>query len=235
MLSIFHSILLQLPLQTQFPSLVEKMSSFSFSRLLFGSSPNRSGANQPVQILTFRPSPTDKNTTLVECAGGYGDTTILYSITTSMSSKPHINVSRVGTANSYLPQPVAIGSATFHTFSSSIDLSVQGQNMPMKSSHSSLSGAYSLTCPSIGKLQWGGSGVSSTLELVDTSRGCKLARYKKLGSDFLEAGSSMVLEVLVPCTDFVLDLIVVSALAAKKAKSGESEAALEVAQALVGA
>ena len=111
--------------------------------------------------------------------------------------------------------------------------------MSMKSSPSSLSSGYSFTCPSIGKLKWGdasSSGLSSALELVDTSKGCKLARYKKSGGGFMGAGgSTMTLEILVPCNDFFLDMVVVSALAAKKAKAGDSEAGLEIAQALVGA
>lgn len=104
----------------------------------------------------------------------------------------------------------------------------------MKSS--SLSSSYNFMYPPTGKMKWKSNFMGTALELFD-SAGLKLARYKfKFSST-----SGKRLEILVPCADSFLDLIVLSGMAATvkereklKAVSGASEASGAVAGVVAG-
>jgi hypothetical protein len=82
--------------------------------------------SQVSQVLTFRPSPDDQKVTLIQREGYHRDTTPLYSITTSKIQKLNIQISQVGAASKGLQQ-IVIGDASFHSLSSTIDLSLHGQ------------------------------------------------------------------------------------------------------------
>ena len=68
------------------------------------------------------------------------------------------------------------------------------------------------------------------MELSDANR-TRLARYK---AGLPVVGGGKRLEVLLPCDDFVLDLIVVSGMTAARINKLTDEAVSEVVQALVG-
>lgn len=185
-------------------------------------------ATHPPQVLVFIKSPNDPKTTLISVTDELGRMVPLYSSTASKSSKPNVQISRlpaVGISN--LQHPVPIGSGTIRSLASTIDMMLRGQDIKMKQNQLSMSG-HSFECPSVGKFAWGtrGLGSSKTLELSD-SNGTKLAK--------LEPG--LKLEVLVPCNDFILDMIVASGMvvAFKKGKDDkEGEVASEIIQAVAG-
>ena len=182
--------------------------------------------SQAVQVLTFRPSPDDHKVTLIQQEGHHGGATPLYASRTSKFSKPHIQISRVVAANTGLQQ-TAIGNATFHSLSSAIDLSLHGQYIKMKPGN--LSSSINFTYPPTGKMKWKSNFMGTALELFD-SAGQKLARLKL---KFSGSGGKR-LELLVPCADFFLDLIVLSGMAAVAKKHSDAKVASEVSSAVAG-
>ncbi|KAK2754017.1 hypothetical protein FQN54_007186 [Arachnomyces sp. PD_36] len=223
------------------------------TKLLLGTSSSSSGhqnsysPSQYTHILTFRPSPQQKDTTLVERLDPHTGTKSPIFTCSSKSSKPQIQVSRILT-NPHTRQQTTVlaGTATFHTFSSTVDIALppQNQHFPMKSSQMSISSAYGFTCPTMGKFKWGegssGSGFSSSFELQDCGTGQTVARYGKDKSAGGGSGWSAMMsgnkrmEIMVPCGDFFLDVAVLTVLVAAKLKSGDNEVAGEVISAVVG-
>ncbi|KIX06272.1 uncharacterized protein Z518_04247 [Rhinocladiella mackenziei CBS 650.93] len=170
--------------------------------------------------LTFQPSQFDPNTMIVQRMVN-GATIPSYSIT---KSKNTLTFSRIDAGNTMI-QPPSIGSATIHSLSSNVDISLFGHHISMKCSQ--LSGNYTLTCPPMRKLKWENSMSGSTLKLIDTSSGSQLVKLKK-----------DTLQVFVPCDDFLLDLIVISGTVAgqeqKKINNAAANAAGDVISAVVG-
>lgn len=175
----------------------------------------------PPQTLTFQQSPIQPASSMLVRTRP-GQPTPIFSVTGSDKS---IAVSRLPVAHiASLTHSVPIASITFHSFTStSTDIIFHGQHFKLKPDM--ITGtSYNFTTPQIGKFKWSsGLSLSGSMVLKDP-RGVKLAKLKP--------GKS--LEVLVPCDDFILDLIVVSGLAAQKKQHKDAESASQVAD-VVGA
>lgn len=191
------------------------MSVFSISQFF----PNQLSNNvSQIQTLHVRPSANQSGAKLIEREGPYGQRTLLYTMITSKSSKPNIQLSRV--SPDALSQTV-IGEAIFHLTSCSVDLSLHGRPISMKES---LSGNRSFTWPPVGKLKWAKNSMGTALELIDGT-GFKMARCK----------DKKKIEVLIQCDDYLLDAIVLSGMAASRAQDdGAVDAVMEVVGSLVG-
>lgn len=85
----------------------------------------------------------------------------------------------------------------------------------------------------MGTLKWSPSQLTCNgLELID-SAGRKVAKFKSSGiSGF---GGTKELEILVPCDELLVDLIVLSGMAIRALRKGENEAAAEIIGAAVTA
>jgi hypothetical protein len=194
------------------------------SRLFSTSSSNPQGAMPPSRVLSLRPSPKDANLTVIHPAGYPADAPPLYSLVTSKTTKPNVLFFRGD------PDPSSrIGDARFHSLSSTTDMSLRGQPVRMKMSQ--LSGNFTIECPPMGKLKWHVNQLTgSSLELRDSSGG-RLAQLKSAG---FPGSGQRKLEILVPCDDFFVDLVLLSGMAAKILTKGVMDAASEVAQAVAG-
>jgi hypothetical protein len=162
--------------------------------------------NQTHQILTFRPS-YQADSTIIDRTSPSGAIFPLFSFTKSKKSKPNVTVYRIGAGNSSVPQTF-IGDASVHSTSSCVKMTLHGQPIKMKTSE--LSGSSYKFENSMGKFKWKSDSIASgALALLDAS-GMKLARYTP----------GERLEILVPCDDTFLDLVILSGLgaAAMKAK-----------------
>ena len=206
------------------------MTGLSLSRFFSSSSSDWTAgynSNQVSQVLTFRPSPDDQNVTLIQREGHHRDTTPLYTITTSKTINPNIRISRVVAISTDLQKNV-IGGASLHSLSSTIDLYLHGQSIKMKPS--SLSGSYNFIYPPTGKMKWKYNLMGTALELFDSRADQKLARYKLKFS----GNGGKRLEVLVPCDNFFLDLIVLSGMAAAVKEHENLKVIAETSQAVAG-
>ncbi|KAH6876375.1 hypothetical protein B0T10DRAFT_497909 [Thelonectria olida] len=176
------------------------------------------------QTLLIRPSSQNPDFLFVHPDGIPIEAPPMYTIQVNKYQKPHVTVSR-----GYMSQESIIGYVTMHTFSSTTDISVRGQSMPMK--ESSLSGYYTLNLPTMGKFKWKPNPFTmSSPELVD-SMDQKLA---KLSSVSLTAIGQKKLEIMVPVADYFLDFIVVTAYAVRMSLKANKEIASEVGQAVAG-
>lgn len=182
--------------------------------------------SQVPQVLTFRPSPDGQKVTLIQ-REGYNDTTPLYTLTTSKTTKLNFQLCRVVATSTGLQQTV-VGSASFYGLSSSVELNLHGQCIKMKPG--TLSGNQKFTYPPTGEMKWKSSFVGSTYELFDSSADRKLARYKL---KFSGSGGKR-LELLVPCDDYFLDLIVLSGVAAAAKDQQSAIDASKIASAVSG-
>ncbi|KAH8684125.1 hypothetical protein BGZ61DRAFT_455659 [Ilyonectria robusta] len=177
------------------------------------------------QVFLLRKSPNDPKLLVIHPDGYPMSAPPLYSVRVT-SKKPNVTLSR-----GYMSPENIIGYATVHAFSSTNELSLRGQPMSMK--QSMFGDKYSFTVPHMGNFKWKPSMFSGSHELYDGS-GQKLA---KLGSGGLFS-SEKKLELMVPGDDFFMDLVVLTAIAAKEiTKLGEKvgEAGAEVAGAVVAA
>ncbi|QSS51852.1 hypothetical protein I7I53_07290 [Histoplasma capsulatum var. duboisii H88] len=130
--------------------------------------------------------------------------------------------------NNYL-----VGTATFHTFSSKIDIGLSTNHTIIMKRPDPLSTTRrfeSLT--PLGTLEWKSDGgpfgslVSSNLKLVD-ARGRTVARYQKRSSSL--SRESDVITLLVPELDGFLDIVVITCMATIEYRRVEDEAIEEVA------
>ncbi|KAF7543638.1 hypothetical protein G7Z17_g10581 [Cylindrodendrum hubeiense] len=177
------------------------------------------------QVFKIRKSSNDSKLFLVRPAGSSKHAPPLYSIAFK-SKKPNLLVYR---GHTNLQNPV--GYATFHTFSSTIDMSLGGHHIPLK--ESTFATKHSFQVPNMGRFQWKYSLLSGSHQLYDAS-GQKIA---KLSSVTLSLRGERKLELMVQCNGFFMDLVVMSAMATEHAsgKAAEaSEASAEVVSAVVG-
>ena len=131
-----------------------------------------------------------------------------------------------------LPDPsVALGDASFHCFTSTSDLRIRGQSIRLKMSE--LTGDFSMTCPPMGKLKWKVNKLTGSPRVLCGSFGDRLAEIKSTGK--FGIGEHKLLEILVPCDEFFVELVVLSAMAAKALSRVENEAAVGVIEAIGGA
>lgn len=199
------------------------MDNVFFSHASRGSSNQQSSTSHRVFVL--RPSPKDEHVTAIYPAGWIPDSPPLYSVVTSQNSSPNILLFRGGpiTQNSR-----AIGDAKFSLMSSKMALSLNGQSMRMVTSQ--MSGDLTLESPA-GKFKWEVNHLKDGLvELFDGSL-FKLARLKIGG---LYRNAEETLEILCPCNDYMLDLVLLSGMVAKAQTETMEETALEVFRGIIG-
>jgi hypothetical protein len=121
------------------------------------------------------------------------------------------------------PDPKStVGDAHFHSHSSTTDLMLHGQPMRMKMNQ--ITGTFTIRHPIMGDLKWKAHDLTgSSLELRDGG-GRKLARLKSGG--LRKSGKKF--EILVPCQDSFVELVLLSGMAAKAVKKATDEALAEV-------
>ncbi|KAF2423716.1 hypothetical protein EJ08DRAFT_639709 [Tothia fuscella] len=182
-------------------------------------------SSPPIYTYAVVPSPADANATII-CPSGYPPySDVSYSIIASPNKKPNITVFRGDPAARQL-----IGHATFHSLSSTTDLTLNGQSLRMKQSQ--LSGtSYSIHCTQFGNLKWKSSEWGgSALGLYD-SAGTKLAQLKSTGAF---GSKEKKLEILVPCDGFLVDLVVISAMGLLSLKKKVDKNAAKLIEAVAG-
>jgi hypothetical protein len=185
------------------------------SRLFSNISSKPQSAVPPSHILSLRTSPKDPNLTIIHPAGYPSDAPPLRSVVGTPAAKPNVVIFR---GEPHVSSN--IGQASFHSISSTIDLSLHGQSICMKMSQ--LSGNFSLEYPPRTKLTWSvNKFTGSGLGLCDSS-GYKLAELNSSGL------GGKKLEILVSCDEFFFDLVLLSAMAAKVLIKVMMDAALEV-------
>ncbi|KAF2494367.1 hypothetical protein BU16DRAFT_562027 [Lophium mytilinum] len=199
------------------------------SRLFSSISSIQPPNNPPSRNFSVRTSPKDANVTFVHHVGDPIEAPPLYSIVTLEGLKQSLLVYRG------IPHPhprSMIGNANFHSFPSTTDLNLRGEPIPMKMNQ--LSGNLSLEHYPFGKLRWKwkldrytGTGLELT-----TASGSKLAQLKSAGIHRLREKR---LEVLVVCDERFVELVVLSAMAAKTISKAQVEVGSEVAGAAAGA
>ncbi|KAF9895141.1 hypothetical protein FE257_000043 [Aspergillus nanangensis] len=172
---------------------------------------------------------TDRKTTILRPVGQPDSAPPAFSIETHSMSKPNVIAFR-GPPHSSAP----IGDARFHSFSSSVDVTVRGQPVHMKMSQ--LSGSFSIESPRGQKMKWHLSQSTGSSWTLRDASGANLAQLKSHGIPGL--GGEKRLDILVPCDEGLVELIVVTGLAAvtlhkqiKQAAEGGGDAV----SALVGA
>jgi hypothetical protein len=180
--------------------------------------------NNPPRVLHLRQSENNPNLTTVNPANDMKNASPLYSVIISEKAKPNVLI--------YRGDPDArniTGRANFHSMSSTADLALGGHQMSLKMSQTS--GNFSLGGAPFGKLKWKVNQLTGgSLELYDSS-GVKLALMKSTG--LLGMGVKKI-EILVPCNDLFVDLIVLSGMSAKAYKRAMDDAAAEVIDAIAG-
>ena len=167
------------------------------------------------QTITLRPSPKDKNLTLIHLAGHPIDAPPLYTV---IAASENVSVYR-----GHLAPVNLIGTAD------SSSMALRGQHLKMRMSQ--MSGNLSLEWPPTGTLKWKPDMLTgSSLDLSDNS-GRNLAEFK---STNMLKPSEKVIEIHVPGDEVFMALVVLSGLAAKAATRKNTEAASEIVQALAG-
>ncbi|KAL5358603.1 hypothetical protein BJX96DRAFT_173595 [Aspergillus floccosus] len=151
------------------------------------------------RVYTLRTSPADRHTTLLQPAGYPETSPPAFSVTVSKTTKPNVVIYR-GAAHASPP----IGDARFHTFSSTTDVTLRGEPVRMKQSQ--LSGSFAVETGRWGSFKWHLNQMTgSSLELKD-SAGRVMAVLKSRAGGFGERK----LEILVPCEERFVELIVVT-------------------------
>lgn len=133
--------------------------------------------------------------------------TVLYTVH-RQSSKPHMSFYRSYTSSNGLESAFLIGTASFHHFSSKIDVEVANVDIGMKK-EGLVSSTYSFYAGPQGDCwKWQRDGaLTSNLKLVD-SRGCTIARFNNASWSIKKQGTFDIFGMMDQ-----LDLIMVSGLA----------------------
>jgi hypothetical protein len=197
--------------------------------------------SQTTQLLTFRLSPFDSNATFIERTNYIPDlnqshahtqahattTTPLFSLVSQKSSK-EVHIYRVGASNHAI-QPTLIGSSRYSSLKSATEIHLAaGQSI--KVSSSGAGDGYKFTCAPFGRMKWK-SKMSGALVLQDENR-IQLARYEYSEGGIKGVGTAK-LEILVPADDYLLDVIVLTGVAAVKMQA-KDKTALKVVAEVVG-
>ncbi|GAB1211365.1 hypothetical protein ATERTT37_000478 [Aspergillus terreus] len=139
----------------------------------------------------------DRATTLLHPAGYPTTTPPAFSVTVNKTTKPNVLVYR-GMPHTSPP----IGDARFHSFSSTTDVALRGEAVRMK--QSKLSGSFTVETGRWGSFKWHlNQMTASSLEMRD-SEGRVIAVVRGI------AGGERRLEVLVPCQERFVELVVVT-------------------------
>lgn len=126
-----------------------------------------------------------------------------------------------------LDSGVSIANAHLHTFSSTVDLSLRGEPVSMKSQ---MSGSFTVTSSHKGQFKWKVNPLTGTCTLQDHV-GVKIAQLRSSG--FPDSGKKK-LNLLVPCNGFFLELILLSAMVVKVENNTISDALEEAGDAVFG-
>lgn len=172
--------------------------------------------SQVPQLFTFRPSPEDKNVTLIQ---GEGHNAPLYTVTISKPSRFNVRLSRVF-ATSIGLQQTNVGDASFDALSSTVyltlrdHLTLHDQCIEMKPStwldkQTFTYCARGQDAKEAKQMQWQSNFMGTKLKLFDISAKPKriYAQYKVKSS---RSGGS-TLELFDPCEDIFLYLVILSA------------------------
>ena len=159
------------------------------------------------------PSPQNANILVVHDVNISRDAAPLYSIVLSQSTKPNISLHK-----GQVDPRTTIGTATFHSFSYSTDMSLYGRSIPLKMNQ--LTGNFSLRGPPIGGMKWKYDDLTSRSLVMRDNLGNKLAKLKSIGFS-----GERQLEILVPCDEFLVELMMLSGIAAKMVSKKVNEAA----------
>lgn len=196
------------------------------SRLLSTLSSSQSEANPPTHAFLIRTSPRDSSLITLYAAGCPTDAPPVLFIQRTKATKGNLLLFKGLPGTS-----VALGDASFHYFTSTSDLRVRGQSIRLKKSE--LTGDLSMTCPPMGKLKWKVKKLTGSLMVLCGSNGDRLAEFKPTGK--FGFGDDMLLDILVPGDEFFVELVVLSAMAARALSRAENEAAVGVMDGLGGA
>ncbi|KAJ4355797.1 uncharacterized protein N0V89_003818 [Didymosphaeria variabile] len=165
--------------------------------------------------LTFI-GPDARNTIYIENAQGMR--TPIFAVTAAKHSKPSLSVYRIH-PNGH-QEPFFTSSTSSLTGTSTINLIDRYNLIKIKASWESLQLRREFPGP-IGKLSWFPSGSGSDQKLKDQN-GTVLAKFKtKIDSG---SGKEPRLEILVPCDDYLVDVIVATGLTVYKETVKEGEA-----------
>ena len=193
------------------------------SQLISGRSSSQSGATPSVLAFLIRSSSRDPGLTTLHAAGYPKDAPPVLSVQSTNESKINLLLFKGLPGTS-----LALGDTSSHHFTSTTDLRVRGQSIRLKKSE--LTGDFSMTCPPLGKLKWKVSKLTGSPMVLCGTVGDRLAEIKSTGK-FRFRGDKL-LEISVPCDEFFVELVVLSAIAAKALSKAENKAAVGVIDAL---
>ncbi len=160
------------------------------------------------------PDPHQLDITIIALAGPPGSPSLpLFNYQKSKKTKPNLLLSRTGTRRGPIVPATPVANGTFGgTLSTSVTINAHGETIKIKTNEFALTDSYEFQ-NAMGKFKWKGDSIAkNTMALTDGS-GMTLAR--------LTPGER--LEVLVPCDDRFLDLVVISGLAAAGIKSKDKK------------
>ncbi|KAF4976798.1 hypothetical protein FZEAL_6579 [Fusarium zealandicum] len=196
------------------------------NKFLYGPTDPRgtAGAGNGTQVFSVQPNPQDENTIFIIPAGQPKEAPPLYTIS-KRPSKPNFVVFR----GPPTPQNT-VATATMHMSSTTVDLSIYNQPMVVK--NSSLSGNWSLETPQMGTFKWKVSQLTGTGFELSDGGGRKLAKYGSAGITRL---MDKQLTVYVPCDEFFIVTMFLSAIACKELTKIIEEVVGEVVGGIAGA
>ncbi|KAK3190661.1 hypothetical protein K4F52_003352 [Lecanicillium sp. MT-2017a] len=182
-------------------------------------------ASTAVHTLEIRKSQADPaQLVFIHAAGAPENSDPLWSILNKKAGNPDILIYK----GSSHPHNV-FGDGSFSSFSGSAKLKMRG--VPIKVKASSLGEGYNVESQQLGKMKWKPNPMTGMgLQLHDSS-GTMIAKIKSSG---LGMGPKSLV-VYVQADEFLMDLIVFTAMAVKTIKKTEEEVASEVVQAVAGA
>lgn len=126
-----------------------------------------------------------------------------------------------------LDSGVSIANAHLHTFSSTVDLSLRGEPVSMKSQ---MSGSFTVISPHTGQFKWKVSPLTGTCTFQDHV-GVKIAQLRSSG--FPGSGKKK-LNLLVPCGGNLVELILLSVMVVRVENNTISDALEEAGGAVFG-
>ncbi len=188
----------------------------------FGGSKTTSSAVHTLEIRKSQADPAQL--AFIHAAGAPENSEPLWSVLNNKAGNPDILIYK----GSSHPHNV-FGDGSLSSLSGSATLSMRG--VPIKVKASSLGEGYSVESQQLGKMKWKPNPMTGTgLQLHDSS-GTVIAKIKSSG---LGIGPKSLV-VYVQADEFLMDLIVFTAMAVKTIKRTEDETAAEVIQAVAGA
>lgn len=202
-----------------------KMPSRFSSMLSDFMSGNPKASSSALHTFEIRQSKADPaQLVFIHAAGAPEDSEPMWSVLNNKAGNPDILIYK----RSSHPHNV-FGDGSFSTFSGSAALKMRG--IPVKIKSNSLTESYTVESEQTGKMKWKPNPTTGMgLQLYDSS-GAVVAKTKS--SRFGMGTKSLV--VYVPVNEFLMDLIVFSAMVVRTMKQAQEETTAEVVQAVAGA